>query len=92
MLITAIISRNLRDIHSGSPKVLLRDLQTTEGLYRDHAWVELSDQLEKLLQSKRFNNNKSHPVYLEADEKVYPCAHTGKPKRTLQNIQLSKLS
>jgi len=92
MLITAIISRNLRDVHTSSPKVLLRDLQTEDGPYRDHAHVELTDELHKLLQSKRFNNNKSHPVYLEADEKVYPCVHTGVEKRTLQNIQLSKLS
>lgn len=90
MLITAVISRNLRDTNTGSPKVLLRNLQTTEGLYRDHAWVELNAQLHQLLRAKRFNNNRSHVVYLEADEKIYNYQGSTL-KRTLQNIQLSKL-
>ena len=90
MLITATISRNLRDTNTSAPKVLLRNLETNDGPYRDHAWVELNDQLVKLLRSKRFHNNRSHTVQLKADEKVYHYRGT-EFKRTLQNIQLNKL-
>ena len=92
MLITALISRLKRDVDSCSPKVTLRDIVTESGPYRDHAHIEITDEIDRLLRSKRFNNNKWHPIYLEADEKIYKCVHTGEPKRTLKNIKLSKLS
>ncbi len=49
----AKISRQFRDVKTGSPKVLLTDVicDETEG-FRDHCWVTLTEDLDRLVPSK----------------------------------------
>lgn len=45
----AKIQRQFRDVATSTPKVLLTDITSELGEFRDHCWVELSDQLRKLV-------------------------------------------
>ena len=49
----AKIQRQYRDVKTGSPKVLLTDVVCEDtGLFRDHCWVTLTPELEKLVPRK----------------------------------------
>ena len=81
---TAIISRNLRDVNTGAPKVLLRDIQCEGTSYRDHAWVELTPELDKTIASIR--GNKSAMITFLAREKDY--MYRGEVfKKTLKRVR-----
>lgn len=81
---TAIVSRNLRDVATGAPKVLLRDIQCEGVPYRDHAWVEITNELEQLVSSIR--GNKSVTITFSAKEKVY--MYRGEVfKKTLKRVK-----
>ena len=90
MKFTAKISRNLKDIETGAPKVLLRGIMTEEDEFRDHAWVELNRELDKLLKHrKEFQRNKGNGsaiIEFEADIKNYMYRETIY-KQTLKNIK-----
>lgn len=62
----ATLIRQFRDAYTGSPKVLLQNITTLEGTFRDHAWVELTPALNKLL--NRYNKC---TIYFEAEEVTY---------------------
>ena len=57
MKFTAKIGRNLRYMSASQTMVLLRSIVGSHEIFRDHAWVELNTELEKLLYSKRFNRS-----------------------------------
>lgn len=88
MRLTAKISRNFRDVATGAPKVLLRAICTEEDEFRDHAWVELTPKLCKVVDS--IKGNRSLVVELEADESSYEY-RAGVVKRTLTNINKIKV-
>lgn len=91
MKLTAQISRNFRDVGTGVPKCLLRDIINEENdeEFRDHAWVELTPALKKFFEQKLQNNGKK-VISFEADEKVYQ--YRGQEfKRTLENVKNIKV-
>ncbi len=88
MTLTAIISRNFRDTATGAPKVLLRGIQTPDEEYRDHAWVELTVELRRVVD--RITNNRSLIITLEAEMKEYTY-RPGIVKRTLTNVSNVKV-
>jgi hypothetical protein len=45
MLIVAKLTGNRRDVNTASPKALLIDI---EGFDRDHCWVEITPELDKI--------------------------------------------
>ena len=83
MKYTAKISRNFRDVATGAPKVLLRDIFDAQGeLFRDHAHIEITPAVQKVLNCI---------VELEAEEKTYDYQNSGTIKRTLTNITRVKV-
>ena len=82
----AQISRNFRDVATGAPKVLLRNvLQEDEEDFRDHAWVELSAELKEFFKQELPKNGK-RVISFRAKEKVYK--YRGElVKRTLSNVK-----
>lgn len=90
MKYTAKISRNFRDVATGAPKVLLRDIFDAQGeLFRDHAHIEITPAVQKVLNCMR--SNKSFKVELDAEEKTYDYQNSGTIKRTLTNITRVKV-
>lgn len=90
MKYTAKISRNFRDIATGCPKVLLRDIFDEQGeLFRDHCHVEISPALAKALKCMR--SNKSFIIELTADTKEYDYQNSGILKRTLTQVSRVKV-
>lgn len=90
MKYTAKISRNFRDVGTGTPKVLLRSIFDQNGeLFRDHAHVVITPELQKTLNCMR--SNKSFIVELEADEAEYRYQNSGIIKRTLTNVSRVKV-
>jgi len=94
MKFTAKISRNLRDTNTGAPKVLLRGIMTEEDEFRDHAWVELNRELDKVLKHnkefKRKQGNGSAIIEFEADVKNYEYRGSVY-KQTLNNIKTVRI-
>ena len=87
---TAKISRNFRDVATGAPKVLLRDIFDNNGeLFRDHAHVEITPAIQKTLNCMR--SNRSFIVELEAEEKEYNYQNSNTIKRTLTNVTRVKV-
>lgn len=81
---TALISRNFRNVDSGSPIVLLRNVTTADGIpFRDHCWVDRAA-LMKILP----RGNKSIQISFMADTKLYKVL--GPEKETLTNIHTVK--
>jgi hypothetical protein len=80
MSYTATISRQYRDVKTGSPKVLLTNIvcNDTEG-FRDHCWVTLTKELAKTVPSRC---GIKALIEFEAEPKEY---YTG--KLTLNNIK-----
>lgn len=84
MQYTALISRNFRDINHTVPKVLLRDIRTTDGtLFRDHAWVDMVSVFHSVIPLPGDNN--SYRITFTAREKQY-CT-IGPVKSTLTRIR-----
>lgn len=83
MKLTAKISRNFRDTATGAPKVLLRNICIGEDEYRDHAWVELTPELRKIVNT--ITRNRSLLISLYAEEKSY-IYRAGVVKRTLTKV------
>lgn len=84
MQYTATISRNFRDINHIVPKVLLRDIRTSDGtLFRDHAWVDLVQIFHSVLPEA--GDNSSYRIAFTAREKQY-CT-IGPIKSTLTRIR-----
>ena len=94
MKFTAKISRNLRDTNTGAPKVLLRGIMSDNDEFRDHAWVELNQELDKLLKHskefKRKQGNGSAIIEFEADIKSYEYRGSTY-KQTLTNISTPRI-
>jgi len=71
----AIISRNLRDTATGAPKVLLRNIIAEGTQFRDHAWVELNQEIDYLLKHcklfRRKSGNGAVKIQFNADIKEY---------------------
>lgn len=90
MHFTAKISRNFRDVATGVPKCLLRNIIIDENEeYRDHAWVEVNTVLAKFFKDKLPKNGK-RIISFEADEKHY--TYRGEIiKRTLENVRNIKV-
>jgi hypothetical protein len=66
---TALVSTVRRDTETGSPKMLLRDIECEGTPYRDHAHVEENDELVRLRQS--IKGNKWVTITFLAKEKEY---------------------
>ena len=50
---TATITRNLRDVRTTTPKVLLLDIIDENGqLFRDHCWVTINELLKRFIPLK----------------------------------------
>lgn len=87
MKYTAIISRNFRDIHTMSPKVLLRNIQTTDNtVFRDHCWVDINDNIKRIL--PRGGNNSAYLIRFKAEPKNYCNSKTNQHDK----ISLDKLT
>lgn len=84
MRLTAIISPNFRDVATGAPKVLLRQVMEGTTEYRDHCWVEINKYLDEVLQGLK-RKNKSVKIAFEAEIKEYEYRGSIY-KRTLTNI------
>ena len=82
----AEISRNFRDISTGAPKVLLRSIvQEDSEDFRDHAWVEMTEELKQFFRQELPKNGK-RVISFRAKEKVY--TYRGElVKRTLKNVK-----
>ena len=95
MEIVAKISKNFRDVKTGSPKVLLRiDQVQLDTFDRDHTFVPLTANLKKVLQTIRGNG--SILIKFEADEKSYTDHRKSiqgidSNKQTLTNIRNVKI-
>ena len=84
---TAEISRNFRDIATGAPKVLLRSIVQDDYSedFRDHAWVELTEDLKQFFKQELPKNGK-RVISFRAKEKVY--TYRGElVKRTLKSVK-----
>ena len=46
---TAILTTNLRDVYTASPKVLIREIEPNETIDRDHCWVTITPELDRLI-------------------------------------------
>lgn len=90
MRLTAQISRNFRDVATGVPKVLLRSIiDENDNEFRDHAWVQLNQELRTFFRTKLPKNGK-RVIQFEADEKLYE--YRGEVfKKTLENIKNIKV-
>lgn len=82
----AEISRNFRDISTGAPKVLLRSIvQEDSEYFRDHAWIEMTEELKQFFRQELPKNGK-RIISFRAKEKVY--TYRGElVKRTLKNVK-----
>ena len=86
MKIVAKISKNFRDIKTGSPKVLLRiDQVQSDTFDRDHTFVPVTACLTKVL--KTIRGNASILIEFEADETSY-TDH----RKSIQGINSNKLT
>lgn len=83
----AEISRNFRDITTGAPKVLLRSIVQDDNseYFRDHAWVELTEDLKQFFKQELPKNGK-RVISFRAKEKVYTY-RGGLVKRTLKSVK-----
>lgn len=84
---TAQISRNFRDISTGAPKVLLRSIVQEDDSedFRDHAWVELTEDLKQFFKQELPKNGK-RIISFRAKEKVYK--YRGElVKKTLSSVK-----
>lgn len=92
MQITAMMSRNLRDVKTGSPKVLLRlrGLQS-DTFDRDHTFVPLEGHLLRVY--NRIKGNKSVLIQFDCEETQYINHRAIGPdfKKTLTNIHNVKV-
>lgn len=94
MTVTALMSKNLRDVKTGSPKVLLRlkGVQSeSETFDRDHTFVPLTGSLLKVYNS--IQGNKSVIISFECEEAEYTNHRDIGPatKKTLTNIRAVKV-
>lgn len=87
---TAQISRNLREIHSTIPKVLLRGVQSNKEDIRDHMWVPITPAIETLLKSIK-SNKVSLVISFEAKAKEYDKRLEGILQTTLISIKNIKI-
>lgn len=86
MLYTAKLSRNFRDVHTLSPKVLLRSvIDDSSAEFRDHCWVNKCAKLSRVIPRA---NKTSILIQFEADIKEYGIYET---KATLTNIRNIKV-
>ena len=92
MKITAMMSRNLRDVKTHSPKVLLRlrGVQS-ETFDRDHTFVPLRGPLRKIYDN--IKGNKSVLIEFDCEETDYVNYRQDGPatKKTLTNIKNVKV-
>jgi hypothetical protein len=79
---TATITRNFRDINTLSPKVLMLNIREAGKPFRDHAWVNITPELEKFIPYK---NTQKLRLAFEAKPKTYKTY--GPEKITLQSIR-----
>lgn len=84
----AKISKNLKSITTGNPEVLLRSIiQDDDTEFRDHCWVSLNKDLNKVLSSRYATNyGGSYVIQFKAKEKLYNYQNSGVMKRTLEHI------
>lgn len=82
----AEISRNFRDISTGAPKVLLRSIvQEDSEYFRDHAWIEMTEELKQFFRQELPKNGK-RIISFRAKEKVY--TYRGElVKKTLSSVK-----
>ena len=84
---TAQISRNFRDIATGAPKVLLRNViqEDDDEEFRDHIWVELSAELREFFK-RELPKKGERIISFRAKEKVYK--YRGElVKKTLSSVK-----
>jgi len=63
----ATISRNFRDVATGDPKVLLRDVNTADNKFRDHCWISQSEVKDFI----PYKNHQHLRICFEAKTKEY---------------------
>lgn len=76
----ADIQRQFRDVRTGEPKVLLTNILSELGEFRDHCWVIITKEIEHLIPRKC---GIKRPIQFNATPKVY---YSG--KSTLSNIKV----
>lgn len=86
---TASISRNFRDVATGTPKVLLRGIQDNDEDFRDHGWIPLNKELDKFF-NVHLRGNGKRVISFYAEEAFY-SDRNGDSKVTLKNVQRIKL-
>lgn len=84
---TAMVSKNKRNTHIGTPVVLLRGVMTEDTEFRDHCWVRETPELFKLLETKHASRYQgSYIIEFKAKEKKYNYHMSGNMKDTLDHI------
>jgi len=79
---TATITRNFRDIHTMTPKVLLLNITTAEGIFRDHCWVPITNNIQKFIPRKN-----TQKLLISFIAKIRTYQTYGPAKQTLQAIK-----
>ena len=64
----AKLTGNNRDVVTSSPKTLITDIEPSEGLFRDHCWVDITDEILKVLPK---GHHKAIDVEFDAELKEY---------------------
>ena len=69
--------------------VLLKSIVSNDEEFRDHAYIEVTDALDKLLNTHKLTKGNNRPVIVEFDAKVkqYPDFKNGGFKETLTSIK-----
>ena len=63
-----ILTRNYRDIHTISPKILLLDIRNDDGTeFRDHCWINASEVELFIPKTNRYKST----IYFTAASKTY---------------------
>lgn len=84
---TAMVSKNKRNTHTGTPTVLLRGIMDSETEYRDHCWVRETPELHRLLENKHAGRYQgSYIIEFKAKPKTYDYQMSGQLKDTLEHI------
>lgn len=84
MQFIAIIHRNFRDSHTSSPKVLLTQIETSQGEFRDHCWVDINETIKAILPK---SNKTQGIITFVAKPKLYNNRRTGQ----IEKIGLGKI-
>jgi hypothetical protein len=80
---TATITRNFRDVHTISPKVLLLNVELDGQLFRDHCWVTITPEIEPFIPYK---NTQKLKISFNAKQKQYKTRASKPEQSTLDKI------